>query len=439
MTTDQISHSRVLKIAIPVVLSNASIPLLGIVDTGVVGQLGDPVPIGAVGLGAIIIGSIYWLFGFLRMGTTGLAAQALGAGDGAEVSALLTRVLLFGGAAGLVLIALQWPLFAAALWLSPGSDAVEASARTYMAVRMVAAPAAIALFGIMGWLIAQERTGAVLLLQLVQNGTNIALSAALGLWLGWGVFGVAMATVIAEIVGLALGLWLCRSGFSGSAWRHWPTVFDGAKLRRMAVVNTDILSRSALIMASLTSFLFFAADLGDVPLAATQVLIQFLYITSYVMDGMAYAAESLVGQAVGARAGARLRRATWSCSAWGIGLAVVMSAVFAIGGGAMIDLMTTSEPVRAEARVYLIWLVILPVIAMPAFVIDGVFIGATWTREMRNMMILSALLYAVAGAAFVPFFATHGLWAALVVFFGARGLTLLWRYPRLAATVGAPI
>jgi MATE family multidrug resistance protein len=179
---EPLSHARVLKIALPIVVSNATVPLLGIVDTAVVGQLGDPVPIGAVGLGAIILSSVYWVFGFLRMGTVGLAAQALGARDGAEVAALLTRVLMIGVGAGLAMILLQGPILAGALWLSPASAEVEALVRSYMTIRVFSAPAAIAMYGITGWLIAQERTGAVLALQLVQNGLNIALSVVLVCW-----------------------------------------------------------------------------------------------------------------------------------------------------------------------------------------------------------------------------------------------------------------
>jgi len=431
----RLTHARVLKIAIPVVISNATVPLLGIVDTGVVGQLGDPVPIGAVGIGAVILSSVFWIFGFLRMGTTGLAAQAIGAGDKAELSALLTRVLLFGGAAGLVLILLHPLLFALALRLSPGSPEVEALASTYLTIRVFSAPAAIAAFGIVGWLIAQERTTAVLVLQLWQNGINIGLSALFVLGFDWGVAGVALATLIAEWAGAALALYLCRGAFRDAAWRDWVRVRDRARIKRMVAVNTDILIRSLLIMTALTSFIFFSADFGDVPLAANQVLIQLLYVTSYSLDGLAFAAESLVGKAVGAKARAALRRAAKLTLIWGTAFSFALSLVFLGFGGAFVDLLTTSEPVRDEARNYLFWLILLPPIAMAAFIVDGVFIGATWTREMRNMMILSFLGYIACVLAFVPWLDNHGLWAALMVFFGLRGTTLIWRYPRLERAV----
>ncbi|MCU4654984.1 MATE family efflux transporter [Roseibacterium sp. SDUM158016] len=426
-----LSHARVLKIAVPVVISNATAPLLGIVDTAVVGQIGDPVPIGAVGLGAVILTSVYWAFGFLRMGTVGLAAQALGARDGAEVAALLTRVLMIGAGAGLALILLQVPLFAAALWLSPASEEVEALVSTYLSIRVFSAPAAIAIYGITGWLIAQERTGAVLALQVLQNGLNIALSAFLVLGLDLGVAGVAWGTFVAEWSGLALGLWLCRRAFAVPAWRDWERVFDKVKLWRMAAVNVDILIRSLLLLAGFTSFLFLASDFGDVTLAANQVLIQFVYVTAHALDGFAFAAEALVGQAMGARAAARLRRAAILTSIWGLGVCTLMALMFLTAGGVFIDLMTTAEGVRAAARDYLPWMVAGPLAGWASWMLDGIFIGATRTRDMRNMMAVSFAGYVVMVALLVPVWGNHGLWAALVGFFVLRGVTLAFRYPAL--------
>lgn len=431
-----LTHARILRIALPVVVSNATVPLLGLVDTAVVGQLGDAAPIGAVGLGAVILTSIFWVFGFLRMGTVGLAAQAIGADDEAEVAALLTRVLLIGAAAGLALIALQWPIFALALWLAPASDAVEGLVITYLGLRIFGAPAAIAGYGIAGWLIAQERTGAVLALQLWQNGLNIVLSAWFVLGLDLGVGGVALATLMAEWAGLALGLWLCRAAFGVAAWRDWPRVFDRQRLVHMARVNGDILIRSVLLMLGFSSFLVLAAGFGDATLAANQVLIQFVYVTAYAMDGFAFAAEALVGRAMGARDRPRLRRAALMTSLWGLGVCVVMAGGFAIGGGALIDMMTTAEDVRAVARDYLPWIVAGVVIGWMSWMLDGIFIGATRTADMRNMMAVSFAGYLGLVLALVPIWGNHGLWAALVGFFALRGLTLAWRYPALEQATG---
>jgi MATE family, multidrug efflux pump len=426
-----ITHKRVLHIAVPVVLSNVTVPILGAVDTGVVGQLGLAAPIGAVGIGAIILTAIYWIFGFLRMGTAGLTAQARGAGDSGEVAALLTRVLLIGLAAGAGFILLQAPLFWAAFQISPATAEVEALARSYMGIRIWSAPAMIALFGVMGWLIAQERTRALFAVQFTMNAVNIGLDLLFVLGFGWGVEGVALATFIAEWSGFALGLWFCRAAFRGPAWRDWARVFHRATLARMMRVNTDILIRSMLLEAVFVSFLFYGAGFGDVTLAANQVLLQFLFITAYGMDGFAFGAESLVGQALGARDRATLRRAAWISSLWGLYTVIAFSLAFALFGGWIVDVMAKAPDVQAEARRYLPWMVAAPVLGWAAWMFDGIFIGATATRDMRNMMLLSTLIYLVALLALVPLIGNHGLWAALLVSFVARGVSLGLRYPAL--------
>ncbi len=432
-----ITHRRVLAIALPIVLSNATVPILGAVDTGVVGQMGEAAPIGAVGIGAVILSAVYWVFGFLRMGTTGLVGQAEGQGDAAEVSALLTRALLIAGAGGLALIALQGPVMAGAFAVAPASDEVERLARDYLAIRIWSAPFAIAVYGITGWLIAQERTRAVLAIQVAMNGVNIGLDLWFVLGLGWGVPGVAVATVIAETSGAALGLWFCRDAFALPAWRDWPRVFERARLVNMARVNGDILLRSLLLQGIFVSFLFLASDFGDVRLAATQVLMQFLQITAYALDGFAFAAEALVARAFGAGRVDRLRRGAALTSVWGLASAVALATAFALTGGAIIDLMTTAEDVRAAARAYLPWMVAAPVVGVAAYMLDGIFIGATRARDMRNMMLLSAAIYALAVMLFLPRFAAHGLWAAMLISFVARGATLALRYPALERAAGA--
>ena len=433
-----ITHARVLKIALPIVLSNATVPLLAAVDTGVVGQLGDAVPIGAVAVGGITLTAIYWMFGFLRMGTTGLTANAVGAGQSHEVAALLTRALLIAFAAGLALIALQFPIFWAAFSLSPASAEVEALARQYMAIRIWSAPAAIAVYGITGWLIAQERTRAVLVVQLVMNGMNMGLDVLFVLGFDWGVPGVAVATFLSEWAGCLVGLWLCRAAFRVPAWRDWPRVFDRARLIRMAVVNRDILIRSLLLEIILVSFVYFGSDFGDVQLAANQVLTQFTFITAYAMDGFAFAAEAFVGQSLGRGDRAGLRRGAVMTSIWGFAICVVLALVFWIFGGAIVDLMAKSEPVRAAARDYLPWMVAAPILGCASWMFDGIFIGAARSRDMRNMMAVSFVIYGLAVWALVPLFGNHGLWMALLISFVARGVTLGLRYPALEASAGSP-
>jgi MATE family multidrug resistance protein len=433
-----LTHGRVLKIAVPIVLSNATVPILGAVDTGVVGQLGEAAPIGAIGIGAVILTGAYWIFGFLRMGTVGLTSQAHGAGQAGEVAALLTRSLMIGLAGGLLMILLQAPIFWGAFQIAPASAEVEALARDYMEIRVWSAPAIIGTYGITGWLIALERTRGVLAMQVLMNGLNIVLDLWFVLGLGWGVEGVALATFIAEWSGFALGLWLCRDAFANPAWRDWARVFDRVRLVRMAQVNSDILIRSVLLQIIFISFLFLGSDFGDVPLAANQILLQFLTITAYALDGFAFAAETLVGQALGARRRAALRRAAVLTSVWGAGSCAALALAFALAGGAIIDVMTTAPEVRAEARVYLPYMVAAPVLGLAAWMLDGIFIGATRSRDMRNMMAVSFAVYVAAAAALVPALANHGLWIAFLISFVVRGITLGLRYPSLEAEADRP-
>ncbi|SDY91686.1 multidrug resistance protein, MATE family [Jannaschia faecimaris] len=431
--TGDLTNRRILKIAVPVVLSNATVPILGAVDTGVVGQLAEAAPIAAVGAGAIILSSVYWIFGFLRMGTTGLAAQALGADDRGEVVALLSRALLIGAAAGIALIAVQSALFAGAFRIAPTTDEVEGLARQYMSIRILSAPAAIAIYGLTGWLIAQERTTAVLLLQLAMNGANIALDLWFVLGLDWGVPGVAWATFIAEWTGVGLAIWFCRDAFVGPEWRDRAQILNPDRLRRMVAVNTDILIRSVLLQATFASFLLTGGVFGTATLAANQVLLQFVYITSYALDGFAFAVEALVGRFFGAGDRCRLRRAVKLCGWWAVGTSVAVSLAYVFAGGPLINLMAKAEDVRAVAPSYLPWVWLMPVLGVGAFMLDGVFIGATRTRDMRNMMIVSFVVYLAALAVLVPWLGNHGLWAALMVSFVVRGVTLGLRYPALEA------
>ncbi|MDA8586443.1 MATE family efflux transporter [Rhodobacteraceae bacterium] len=426
----EITHKRVLSIAFPIVLANATVPILGLVDTGVVGQLGDPVPIGAVGIGAIILTAIYWVFGFLRMGTTGMTSQALGAGDQGEADALLSRALIVGLSGGVILILGQSLIFTGGFWISPASPAVEEGARTYMAIRIWSAPAAIALFGITGWLIATERTRAVLILQVWMNGLNIILDLVFVLSFGWGVGGVASATFLAEWSGLALGLWFCRDVFLRPYWNAWARVLDRARLWSMAAVNRDILLRSLCLEATFVSFLFFGAGFGDVPLAANQILLQFLHVTAYALDGFAFSAETLVGNAYGAKNRRRVRRASILTSAWGLAIVIVFAIGVAVFGPTVIDWMTTAEDVRIAAKDLLPWMVAAPVLGIAAWMLDGIFIGATRTADMRNMAAVSTALYFAAVWAFSGF-GNDGLWMALLVSLVARGVTLGLRYPAL--------
>jgi multidrug resistance protein, MATE family len=435
-TLQDLTHKRVLTVALPVVLSNATVPILGAVDTGVVGQMGLAAPIGAVGIGAIALTAIYWIFGFLRMGTAGLTAQATGAGRKGEVSALLSRGMIIGLFAGFIIMALQVPLIWLALQTAPASREVETLAQSYMGIRIYGAPAAIGIYAVTGWLIGLERTRGVLIVQLWMNGLNIVLDLWFVLGLGWGVEGVAIATLIAEWSGLLLGLWLCRDALKTPAWKDWPRVFERAQMILFARVNRDILLRSVMLQAIFMSFVFLGARFGDVTLAANHVLLQFLEITAFSMDGFAITAETLVGQSMGARSVARVRRAAVLTSFWGLITVLCTATAFALFGPWIIDVMTTSPEVRAEARVYLPYMVAAPLVGCAAWMLDGIFFGATRSADMRNMMALSAVIYVIALLILMPLVGNHGLWLALLISFIARGITLGWKYPALERAAG---
>lgn len=429
----EVTHSRILKIGLPIVLSNATIPLLGAVDTGVIGQLGDAAALGGIGVGAVTLAAVYWIFGFLRMGTSGLTAQAQGAGDLPERDAIFLRGLGIAVIAGLAMILLQGLLIDAAFGLAPASAEVEGFARSYLDIRIWGAPATISIYAITGWLIALERTRAVLILQLGINLINIILDLWFVLELGWGVPGVAYATLIAEYSGLALGLWFCREALRNPAARARDRLMAAAPWKRMISVNSDIMIRSILLQGSFTTFVFLGAGMGDEVLAANQVLLQFLEVTAYALDGFAFAAEAIVGQAVGARKRADLRRGAVLASGWAFGGSLMMTVVFLIGGGHIIDLLTTSPEVRETARQFLPWVILAPLISVASYMLDGIFIGATETKAMRNSMLLSVGVFAVCVLTLVPSLGNHGLWLALMVMNALRGLTLLRLYPKVEA------
>ena len=428
MDSSNITHKRILAISIPIILSNVTIPLLGVVDTAVIGQLGKVAPIGAVGIGALVISAIYWIFGFLRMGTTGLTAQAVGKKDNQEIIALLSRTLLIGITAGLVLILINDFIFWGSFKVSPASEEVENLAYSYMKIRIYSAPAAISIFGILGWLIAQERTRMVLLLQLWMNGSNILLDFLFVIGFNWGVEGVALATVFAEVSSFFLGIFICRSAFIGSAWRSFHLVLNKAKISKMAVVNFDILIRSMFLQAAFIIFMFLSSDINDDILAINQILLQFLSISAYALDGFAFSAEALIGQAFGAKSVRNLRKVSIFVTFWAFLAAIVLTLCFYFGSDILIALMTSSEELRESSKIYVYWVIAAPILAAPAFILDGIFIGATRTKDMRNCMVISFGIYCLVVWLLYEPFGNQGLWAALMVMFIVRALTLFFQY-----------
>ncbi|MEQ8266299.1 MAG: MATE family efflux transporter [Parvibaculum sp.] len=427
----RVTHRAVLAIALPIVVSNISTPLLGVADTAVMGRLGDPKYIGAVAIGALIFTMVYWTFGFLRMGTTGLTAQAAGAMDGEEIRAALGRALLIAGGIGLALIALQFPIGLAAFALLDGGEEVERLARIYFDIRIWSAPFALANYALVGWFIGLGRANIALVLQVFLNLVNIFFNIALALGLGWGVAGIAAGTLIAEVAAAVAGLLIAARHlrFYPGQWTR-ARLMDAARLARTVAVNRDIMIRTIVLMLSFAWFTAKSAEAGTVTLAVNSILMQFVSVSAFFLDGFALAAETLVGRATGARDRQGFDIAAKLSTLWAAGISLALSFGIFVSGGIVIDFLTIDAEVRAAARVYLFWAALLPVLSVWCYQLDGIFIGATRSPEMRNAALASSALFLALWWLFLPY-GNHGLWAALTGFNLMRAATLGFYYPRL--------
>lgn len=426
-----VTNRRVLALALPMTLANVTTPLLGIVGAAAIGRLGDAALLGALALGAVIFDYLFWTFGSLRMATAGLTAQATGAGDAAEVDRALARALAVALAVGLLLVVLQAPLGAAAFALAGASPAVTAALATYFGIRIFAAPFTLANYAVLGSTLGRGRTDLGLALQVAMNLANIALTVWFVLGLDLGVAGAALAAVLAEGVGFVLGLLVLRR-LGARPWRvARAEVLERAGLVRMLAVNGDVMVRTVALIVALGTFSALGARAGDLTLAANAVLQNLFLVGSFFLDGFATAAEVLCGQALGARDEATFRRAVRYAVAWCVGFGLAVSLLFLAGGDRFIDAITTNPEVRAVARQFLPYAALTPVVAACAFAFDGIYIGATWTRAMRNLM-LAALAAYLAVLVAVHGLGNTGLWLAILVFLGARGLGQALLYPRLA-------
>ncbi len=425
-----VSSKQVFAIAGPAMVANLTTPLLGIVATIAIGRLGNATLLGGVAMASVIFDCMFWLFGSLRMGTVALTAQATGAHDTGEINALLMRGFIVAALIGLGLIALQLPLAAIVFDAMGGSASVTHAARTYFAIRIWSAPMALANYVVLGWLVGQARASLALSVQIAINLVNMAATVLLVLVLDFGIAGAAIAAIVAETSGVVMGVLIARRTKRNMFAIPATALFDRAKLLRMFTVNRDIMIRTA---ALITAFLFFTAQgarAGDVTLAANAVLNNFLLISAFFLDGLANAAEQMCGRATGARDRDGFTGATRLVILWGFVFALAVTATYALFGAHLIDIMTASTDVRLVARDYL-WLVALaPVLGVFAFAYDGIYIGATWTRDMRNLMVLSLVIFLAAWWALRPFGNT-GLWGALLVHYAARGGLQGLRYPAL--------
>ena len=435
-TAQGISRTTIMRMAWPIVLANASVPLLGLVDTAVIGHYGSTAGIGGLALGTLLFNFIYWSFGFLRMATTGFIAQADGAGDEPEVRVTLARSLLLGLGLGVVLVLLQWPLLAGYFAAMDASGAVEAAGSAYFGARIWGAPAALALYAFSGALVGLGRTRALLLVQLLLNGLNAALDVYFAGVLDLGVRGIGLGTAIAEwttCLAAALVLWrtLRARHRDGESFVPLPRLRDGARLRRMMAANGDIMARTLCLLAGFGWFASQGARFGDVTLAANHLLLQLVSFSAFFLDGYAFVAEALVGGAVGARDLPRLRRAVRLSSELALATALVLALAIWFAGGTVVALLMPQPEVVASARIHLPWAGLYVLLSVAAFQLDGIFIGATRTREMRNAALVSLAAFGLGAWVAAAAWGNHGLWAAFVLFVVARALALLPYYRRL--------
>lgn len=430
-------HKRTWRIAAPVIVTNISVPMLGAVDTAVVGRLPGPEYLGAVAVGALIISMMYHSCNFLRMGTTGLTAQSFGARDGDEVRTWLGRALLMGLVLGAVFIALQWPIYEVARLVVNPSDAVDPLTQAYFEIRIWGAPAALANYALLGWFFGIQNTKAALITQVYMNGMNIILDIWLVLGMGWGVEGVAWATIIAEYTALLLGLVIASASLTQFGGRfNLAELREAGPLRRMLSVNRDIFIRSMCLQIAFVTITSIGSRLGDTTLAANAILLQIQVFIAQGLDGFATAAEALTGEAKGAKRRDHFNSAVRVSTIWAGGLAVIFCGLIALLGPLVIDLLTTVESVRETAKEYLIWSIFLPSISIWSFQLDGIFIGCTWSRQMRDSMILSLGIFLITVAVLHDIFGNHGLWASFAIFMIARALTMGWLFRGLRKNVG---
>lgn len=422
--TFSVTHRSVLAIAVPMTLAYLTTPLLGLVDTAVVGQFGDPALLGGLAAGAVVFDVVFTSFNFVRSGTTGLVAQAFGRDNAAEEQAVFWRAFAIALVAGALLAVLGPVVAYAGRWFMAAEPRVNGAMTLYVQIRMIGAPFLLINYAILGYVLGRGEGSLALGLQLVLNVTNILLSILFGLKLGWGVAGVAWGTVGGELVAALLGIAIVTRRFRRAPRLSRGQVLDRTAFGRMISVNRDIMIRSFCLLAAFALFTRQGAQFGTLTLAANGILMNFFMVSAFFLDGFATAAEQLAGRSIGARNETAFRRTVYLTCLWGFALSALATTALLAFGTDLIAIVTTAETVQAVATVYLPWAAFTAISGVLAFQMDGVFIGATWSTDMRNMMLLSLLVFVLALVVLVPWFGNTGLWLALHLFLIARGLGL---------------
>lgn len=404
-----LTYRQVIRLSVPVMLAQAAIAATGVVDTAVMGLVGTKTDLGAVAVASVAFSFVYWGFGFLRMSTTGLVAQAEGRGDVTESRAVAQRALLLSGAIGLFLLVLS-PFVKPYIFQPFGAASdVDTLASEYFAARIWGAPALLMTYGMMGWLLGTGRTGTLLAMQVVMNGVNIALDAYFVLELGWGPAGIGAGTAIAEWSAVIFGFFAIRAALKPGA-----KLRDGAALRAMFNANRDILIRTLAMLFCFAWFVRSGAQLGTAELAGNEVLLQFITVSAFILDGFAFVAEKEVGEAYGSRNRARLIRAMRVTSVLAFACSVAISALYLFGGGAVIQAFIADPEARAIALAYLPYCAAVPLIGVAAFQLDGFLIGATQGKALRTAALIVTPLYVGFDILMRTEFGNHGVWIAFL-------------------------
>ncbi len=425
-------NKQILRLAIPNILSNLSVPLLGAVDTAVIGHLDAVYYLGAIAIGSIVFDFIFWGFGFLRMGTTGLVAQAFGAGNLQETRTILLRVIIVALSASAFILLLQWPILELSLLIINASAEVETFMRQYYQIRIFAAPATLALFGLNGWFLGMQNARYPMYITILLNVLNIILNLVFVLKFDMNVRGVALGSLLASYAALGFAVFLYRLKYAEVEFQfNWVTILKRTDIKKFFSVNSDIFIRTLCLIFSYAFFTAKSAESGDVILAANTILLQLWYISAYGVDGFAFAAESLVGKFKGAGDIVNLRKSIFYSLFWGVGLGVLGTIIYMLLGDRIVTVFTNQDVVILTAQTVLIWTILAPLINSICFIWDGVYIGATSTAPMRNSMLFATILV------FVPVFyltveslGVHALWLAMISFMIARGIALSLLAPK---------
>ncbi len=437
---NSITYRYLIEKAWPIILANAAVPLLGLVDTAVIGNVGTVTDLGAIAFGALIFSFVYWSFGFLRMGTTGSVAQALGASDQLEIRAVLGRALILAVALGLMLIVMQWGIRLVALFLLDGSAAVEKVTAQYFNIRIWGAPATLATFALMGVLIGLGNSRQILLVQLFLNGLNMSLDIYFAGILDWGVEGIALGTIIAEWSTLLFAVWLIMRELNSRREpdsEFWPRsrLLDAGALKKMLAANRDIMIRTLLLVFSFGFFINQSAQFGDVVLAGNHILLQLISFAAFFLDGYAFVVESLVGSSMGAKRRDSFDIAVKRSSILALVTAAALALLLLLFGDLAVAVLTDLEPVQAAAQGSLFLAAIYIFFSFAAFQLDGIFIGASFTRQMRNAAFLSIAVFLAAWWILMDRFGVNGLWWAMIIYVAARADALLLFYPALRKSI----